>query len=107
LWGFYGRNPRGELCHDGIVPTAFLCPRLALGVQLLPEVAYLVLQGLDKLGLAAWYAGVGRLVRLRRTTAQQYEHGPALFYGGQCASLYAAADRALGYAESSGRLGDG
>ena len=91
--------------------AALLRPSPPLGVQLLPEIPNLVSEGLDKLGLVGWYAGVGRLVRLRRTTpprlAPQDEHGAALFRGGQRAPLYAAADRALGYAKCRGSLGDG
>ena len=87
--------------------AALLRPSLPLGVQLLPEIPNLVSEGLDKLGLVGWCAGVGRLVRLRRNTAPQDEHGAALFRGGQRAPLYAAADRTLGYAKRRGGLGDG
>jgi hypothetical protein len=57
--------------------------------------------------LVAWYAGIGRMVRLRRTIAQQHEDSPAFFFGGQRAALYPAANRSLGYAEPDGSLGNG
>jgi hypothetical protein len=107
VWGFYGGDLARELGHDGIVSPALLGSGLPFGVQLLPKVADLILQRDDELGLVAWYAGVGRLVRLRRTTAQQDEHSTALFRGGQRAALYPAADCTLSYAERRGSLGDG
>jgi hypothetical protein len=42
--GFYGRDLARELGNHGIVPPALLGAGLPLGIQLLPKVAYLVLQ---------------------------------------------------------------
>jgi hypothetical protein len=99
--------PTGELSHDRVVSPALFGTRLPLGVQLLPKVANLILQSVNKLWLVAWYADIGRLVRLRRTTAQQHEHRTALSDGRQRATLYPAADRTLGYAERCCGLGNG
>jgi hypothetical protein len=106
LWGFYGGNLARELGDDGVVPPALLGSSLSLGVQLLPKIANLVLQGSDKLGLVAWYADVGRLVRLRRTIAQEDEHRASLLRSRQSAALYAATYRTLSYAQRSCSLGD-
>jgi hypothetical protein len=73
----------------------------------LAEVFDLVAQGFDERGLVAWYVCVGRLVRLRRTIAQEHEHRTALFVGAQSAALYAAAHRSFGYAKPDGRLSNG
>jgi hypothetical protein len=105
--GLYGWDLARELGHHHVVPPALLGSGLSFSVQLLPKVAYLVLQRGNELRLIAWYAAVGRLVRLRRTTPQQHVHGPALFCGGQRAALYPAADSALSYAKCGSGLGDG
>jgi len=84
---------------------------LPFSFELASEVRDLILQRLDEPGLvgwfAAWFGGIGRLVRLRRTIPQHYIHGAAFFHGRQSTPLYAAADRTLGYAERDCGLGDG
>jgi hypothetical protein len=49
MWGFYGWDPAGELGHDRVVSPTLFCARLSFGIQLLPEVANLVLQSVNKL----------------------------------------------------------
>jgi hypothetical protein len=65
----------GEAGDDLMQPLGFVSSALHLSLEERHSIAQLF----DQLGLGAWYAGVGRLVRLRRTTAQQDKHSAAFF----------------------------